>query len=70
MSRDRFLLGLALAGLVIAAALGSGCVADEPGDAGEDTGAQGESPGGSGGPGTGLPDGQETTLPIPIPLES
>jgi hypothetical protein len=70
MSLERVVYLLAVAGLVLGAALCTGCLADE---GQPDGGVSGTEPSGPGSEGvsTGTPpSGEETTLPIPIPIGS
>ena len=70
MSLERVVFVLAIVGLVLGAALCAGCLGDE-GQPGEKEGATQSPVTGSDGVSTGAPpSGEETTLPIPIPIGS
>lgn len=70
MSLERAVFALAIVGLVLGAALCAGCLGDEGQPGGWESPTQPPSPD-TGGVSTGTPpSGEETTLPIPIPIGS
>jgi hypothetical protein len=70
MSLERVLVMLALVGFVIGAALCTGCLGDGEQPGGKESATQPSTPDSGGVSGGTLPAGQETTLPIPIPIGS
>ncbi len=70
MSLERVVFALAVVGLVVGAALCAGCLGDEGQPDGRVSATQTPGPD-TGGVSTGTPpSGEETTLPIPIPIGS
>lgn len=70
MSPERVLLAFALVAIVIGAALGAGCLADEGQPGGRESATQPAVPDTGGVSGGTPPWPGETTLPIPIPVGS
>ena len=70
MSLERVVFALAIVGLVVGAALCAGCLGDEGQPGGGESPTQSSAPD-TGGVSAGTPpSGEETTLPIPIPIGS
>ena len=70
MSLERVLVILALVGLVLGVTLCSGCLGDQEQPGGKESATQPPTPDNGGVSGGTQPAGQETTLPIPIPIGS
>lgn len=70
MSLERALFVLAIVGLVLGGALCAGCLGDQEQPGGKVSATQPPAPDTGGVSGGTQPTGEETTLPIPIPIGS